>query len=791
MANALGPSHDASRHRVHNRVALVLVVAAVLALGARLLLVQVLRGDRYEKYAAIERVTKTRAQAPRGVIQTTDGAVLARNVESHRLELLTNRIKPARIPQIVQALRNLLDLTDAELAKIGDELRKEVDPRKRRPLVVRRDLVSTHCPYDSSPLQLVDPRPYGFCSTCGRYLEPVPARKTCPFDQRRLVPVDGGKAWHCNSCDRDFSDGAVCPFDGHTIGHGQHILQCPLCKRSFNDEVAVLRAHLHHLPEARVVAEIQREYPLRYLASHMLGYMGYVQENERQGLVLPWGPSRYGLNDRVGRSGLERALDNVLRGVDGEQVLVRKGGTEEQAKDLDELLAAIKPQPPIPGPTLVLTIDSRLQRAAKQAMKDVSSGAVAVMEVHTGKLLALYSKPSFDPNTMSGKRTPGARSTNEATGYSPLVNKATIAFAPASTYKVVTAIAGLEEGEVRLDTQMNCPGHYEYGGRRFHCHERRGHGEVDVHTALKVSCDVYFYRLGQALGLDRMETWARLIGFGEPTGIELPESIGRIPNRVWYRDHVPGGYYPGFALSTAVGQKDVLATPLQLLRIYAGLATGGVLPNLTLIERFEDAEGRSIVPERPPPRRYELKASTWRMLRAALRAVVNEDRGTAAGSKPRTTLLAGKTGTAQAPQRVRKSVAEALADEPGTLARLTEWLKQDHAWFAGFAPADQPEVAIVVFLEHGGSGGHDAAPIARQVLDAWGNLRGLTQPAAEASPRPKRPAAAAAEAPAAAAPADAAPDAAPAPADPGPETERRPEREPELAPSVPEPEEEP
>lgn len=797
MAHALGPSHDARRHRAHNRVALVLVVAAVLALGARLLLVQVLRGDRYEKYAAIERVTKTRAQAPRGVIQTADGAVLARNVESHRLELLTNRIKPGRIPQLLSSLRKLLDLTDAELARLGEELSKETDPRKRRPVVVRRDLVSTHCPYDSSPLQLVDPRPYGFCSTCGRYLEPVPERKTCPFDQRRLVPVDGGKAWHCNSCDRDFSAGAVCPFDGHPVGHGQHILQCPLCKRSFNDEVAVLRANLHHLPEARVVADIQREYPLRYLASHLLGYMGYVQESERQGQVLPWGPPRYALNDRVGRSGLERSLDSVLRGVDGEQILVRRSGNEEQAKDLDELLAAIKPQPPVPGPTLVLTIDSRLQRAAKQAMKDVASGAVAVLDVHSGKLLALYSKPSFDPNTMSGKRAPGARTGGEAVGYSPLINKATSAFAPASTYKIVAAIAGLEEGDVRLDTTMNCPGHYEYGGRRFHCHERRGHGDVDVHTALKVSCDVYFYRLGQVLGLDRMETWARLLGFGEHTGIELPESIGRIPNRVWYRDHVPGGYYPGFALSTAVGQKDVLSTPLQLLRIYAGLATGGVLPNLTLIERFEDAEGRSIVPERAPPRRYTLKPSTWRMLRAALRAVVNEDRGTAAGSKPRTTLLAGKTGTAQAPQRVRKSVAEVLADEPATLARLTEWLKQDHAWFAGYAPADQPEVAIVVFLEHGGSGGHDAAPIARQVLDAWGNLRGLSQPAAAPPSRPKRSPTTAQDrgadsaeppaAPEAAAP-GAAPQPVPAPAD---DSERRPEREPELAPSVPEAEEEP
>ena len=740
MSQALGPSHDAARFRAHNHVAVALVIMAVLALGARLLLVQVLRGDRYEKYAAIERVTKVRAQAPRGIMQSSDGTVLARNIESHRLEVLTNRVTPARIPQIINTLRALLDLTDSEVAHVSQELSKEVDPRKRRPLVVRRDLVSTHCPYDSSPLHLVDPHSYGFCSACGRYLEPVPERKTCPFDQRRLVPVDGGKAWHCNSCDRDFSNAKVCPYDGHEVAHGQHILQCPLCQRTFNDEVAVLRANLHHLPEGRVMAEVQREYPLRFLASHVLGYMGYVLEQERTGQVLPWGPPRFGLNDRVGRTGLERSLDNILRGVDGEQVLVRKGGSEEQAKDLDDLVAALKPQPAIAGPTLILTLDSELQRAAKTAMKDVYSGAVAVVDVHTGAIRALYSKPSFDPNTMSGKRTPGSKSTPDGAAYAPLINKALHAFPPASTYKIVTAVAGLEEGDVRIDTAMTCPGHYDYGGRRFHCHERRGHGEVDIHTALKVSCDVYFYRLGEALGIDRMEVWARHLGFGEHTGIELPESVGRIPTRVWYRDHVPGGYYPGFALSTAVGQKDVLTTPLQLARIYAGIATGGVLPNLTLIERFEDESGRSLVPDRAPPRRYELKPSTWRMLRQALRAVVNEDRGTAASSKPKTTLLAGKTGTAQAPQRVRKAIAEKLREEPGALARLTAWLQNDHAWFVGYAPADQPEVAIVVFLEHGGSGGHHAAPIARQILDVWGNRRGTMQESAGSSGKKRRPA---------------------------------------------------
>lgn len=717
MSIPLGPSHDTQRFQAHHKVALVLIVVGVLALGARLLLVQYLRGDRYEKYAAIERATKIRAPAQRGLIKGADGTVLARNIESHSLEILSNRVRPERVPDIVKTLRELLDLTDDELDHLMAELARPVDPRKRRPIVVRRNLVSTHCPYDSSPLELTTERRYSFCTTCGRSYEPSPDKKACPFDQRRLVQVGDGPALHCTACERDFSSGDTCAYDGHALRHGKHILRCPLCQRSFNDEVAVLRGSLHRLPEARVVAEIQREYPYRYLASHILGYMGYASPKDMQPL-LPFGPPRYGMNDRVGKAGLERALDDLLRGLDGEQVVVRRSGTEEQAKDLDDLVAALNPRAPVPGYSVRLTLDMDLQRAAKVAMKDVYSGAAVVLDAQTGAVLALYSKPSFDPNTLSGKRAPRSKSLRDITAYAPLLNKALHAFPPASTYKVITAVAALEEGLISPATTYNCPGHYDFGGRRFHCHNRKGHGEVDVTAALRGSCDVFFYKLGEQLGLERMEVWSRKLGFGEKTGIELAEAMGRVPNRAWYKDHVPGGYYPGFALSTAVGQKDVLATPLQLARIYAGIANAGHLPEVTLLAGFEEA-GKLVPRPWKPGRQVELQKRTWGILRNALHAVVNEEGGTAFGAQSSLVTMAGKTGTAQAPQRVRKDVAARLSDDPGALARLTAWLQNDHAWFTGWAPADSPQIVVSVFVEHGGSGGHNAAPIARQIVDAW------------------------------------------------------------------------
>ena len=419
----LGSTHNREAFVARNRVALAVVAAGVLLLGARLLLVQVVRGERYEQYAAIERIAKVRASAPRGLLLGKGGEILARNIESHRLEILGHRVEASRAAPIAATLRTLLDLTDAEIAGLLAELKVPADPRRNKPIVVRRDLVSTHCPYDSHKLELVGETPYSHCTTCGRSYEPPPKQASCPVDRRKLVPSGNGDGAHCPSCGREFSVAQRCPYDDTPIHHGHHILRCPMCGRTFDDEVARLRSNLHLLPEARVRTEIQREYPYRYLASHLLGYMSRVNVRDLRPFDVDGDP-RFELDDRIGRTGLEKALDALLRGIDGEEILVRRRGREERGSDIDELLEAMAPKPTVPGLSAKLTLDLELQRDIKVSMAHVHSGAAVALDPRTGAVLALYSKPSFDPNAWSGRLTPERKARIDASPFAPMMNKA-------------------------------------------------------------------------------------------------------------------------------------------------------------------------------------------------------------------------------------------------------------------------------------------------------------------------------------------------------------------------------
>lgn len=703
----LGPSHDARNFEVRNGVALAVVIAGMMLLGARLLLVQAVRGERYEKFATIERVSKVRSTAPRGLIVGTSGDVMARNIESHRLEVLTHRVKPKRVEPIAQTMRQLLDLTDSEVKGLVAELSKPVDPRRHKPMVVRRGLVSSHCPYDSHRLELVGDHAYSFCTTCGRTYERVPRRHTCPVHRRKLVPSGNGDGLHCPVCAREFLNRDTCPYDDTPVHKGRHALRCAMCGRTFNDEVAILRSNLHILPEARIRTAIQREYPYRYLASHLMGYVSRVSSRD----MRPFdegGRSRFSINDTVGRVGLESGLDALLRGVDGEQVLVRRRGREERAKGLDDLMAAMQPRRTVPGLNVRLTLDLDLQRTAKMAMAHVHSGAAVALDARTGRVLVMYSKPSFDPNAWSGRLTAEIKARTDASPYAPLLNKAVHPFPPASTYKVVASAAGLEEKLITPKTTFWCPGYYEFGGRRFRCHKKSGHGEVDLSKALAQSCDVYYYKLGEQLGIDRMAAYARKMGFGEATGIEVRERTGHVPTKAWYTRR-RGRYYPGFALSTAVGQKDATASPLQVARVYAGIANMGTLPNVTVIDGFE-GEKKTFKPMiRRKPRDMGLKASTLKAIRVGLLRVVEGKNGTARKVKLEEASMAGKTGTAEAAQSAK----------PGMPPDVVRWLKDDHAWFVGFAPADKPQVVVAVFVEHGGHGGHVSGPIAKRILSRY------------------------------------------------------------------------
>jgi penicillin-binding protein 2 len=723
----LGPSHDGGAFHQRNRVAMAVVVAGVLMLFARLLLVQVVSGDRYEQYASVERVSKVRATAARGLIRGRDGHVMARNIESHRLEVLRHRVKPARIKEIADTIAGLLDLTDSQYKGLLAELGKRVDPRRHKPLVVRRGLVSTHCPFDSHPLELFGDVTYSFCATCGRTFERPPKRQICPVDRRKLLPSGNGDGLHCATCGREFHDKATCPYDETPVREGVHILHCAMCGRTFNDEVALLRSNLHLLPEARIRTEIQREYPYRYLASHVLGYVARVGKKDMRPFAHDELP-RFSINDKIGRAGLERTLDSLLRGIDGEQILVRRRGTEQTAADLDELMAAMRPRQTVPGLTLKLTLDLDLQRTAKVAMRHVHSGAVVALDIPTGEVLVMYSKPSFDPNAWSGRLTSEILARTNASPYAPMLNKAVRSFPPASVFKAVTAAAALEEGVITAKTTHHCPGYYEFGRRRFRCHRRSGHGEVDLQAALERSCDVYFYKVGEQLGLDKIAHWAAKMGLGERTGLELYEQRGRLPTKGWYGTQ-KGGYYPGFALSTAVGQKDVTASPLQLARLYAGIARNGNLPTVSLIREVISAAGPQELIGRQQPRDMGLSAETIKLVQSGLIAVVEGDFGTARKTRLVSVRMAGKTGTAEAAQRARK----------GAPKDIVRWLQDDHAWFVGYAPVEAPKIVVAVLVEHGGSGGHVAAPVVKRVMQSWFE-RHPYKPSDTAPPRAPKPA---------------------------------------------------
>lgn len=716
MQIQVGPSHDAERFRTRNQLAVAVILAGMLLLTARMLLVQVVRGDRYERYAAIERVRKARAPASRGLIRGRDGAVLARNTESHRLEILPARVEDdARAEALVGTIDELLDLTTTERAGLLAELRRAREAGRHTPLVVRRGLVSTTCPSDSTPMDLIGKAAYRFCPTCGRTYEPVPADRACPADRRKLVATGNGEGLKCPLGHREFHDGGRCPYDDTALRERTHSLRCPTTGQTFNDEVAILRANLFRLPEARIQTEIQREYPYRFLASHVLGYVGRVNRRDLRAFS-PDGPPRYGLNDHVGRAGLERSIDALLRGVDGEQLIVRRAGRDEDGSDIAELLAALDPRPTVPGLTAQITLDLQLQRVAKVALAHVHSGAVVALDARDGAVLAMYSKPGYDPNVWSGRLTREAKARIDASPFAPMLNKAVTPFPPASVYKVVATAAALEEGLITPATEIHCPGHYEFGGRRFHCHKRSGHGPLDLVGAVAHSCDIYFYKLGEALGIDRLRTWALRMGFGQTTGIELRERFGRIPSRRWYEEGT--GYLPGFALSTAVGQKDVTATPLQVARVYAGIGRGGVLPTVHIVDHYF-AGGRKIRPmARPAEIDMGLQPSTVAVLQRALREVVSGEGGTARKSRPDNVTMAGKTGTAEAAQG-------APDDAPPEIKR---WLLDNHAWFVGYAPEEDPEIVVAVFVEHGGSGGHIAAPVAKRVIDHWFRRSDRDQP---------------------------------------------------------------
>ena len=474
------------------------------------------------------------------------------------------------------------------------------------------------------------------------------------------------------------------------------------------DELDPLNAHKMELPGVDIVRVPHRNYRKGPMMGHLLGYMNEITQEE---LDRPNEGADYSLGDYIGRRGVERFYEQQLRGVDGvrKEVVNARG---EPIPGLSELLGGEEAVAAKPGDNVVLSIDWRLQEAAEQSFPGVA-GALVALDVKTGFLLAMVSRPSFDPNLLSGRVSAAQLSAMLKDPLQPMVFRPTAQhYSPGSTFKPVTMLAALKSGAFGPHSSVTCTGGYRLGPRTWRC--MHVHGLVHTRDALKISCDTFFYKLGDALGLDPIAQMGKAFGLGSPTGIDVVAEVpGIMPSSEYHNARTPGGYTKGMALNSAIGQGDDNVTPLQLALVYATIANGGTLYQPQAVRRIESTQGTTQEFQPKIVRNLELPAEHRRIVVDALTAVVNEPGGTADRFHNKQITIAGKTGTAQVARigtvRVKKD-------------RMDYW-QRDHAWFASFAPAEDPEIAVVVLNEHGGMGGSDAAPAAGIVIQKYFDLK--------------------------------------------------------------------
>ena len=473
------------------------------------------------------------------------------------------------------------------------------------------------------------------------------------------------------------------------------------------DRAALVEQARSRLAGVEVHHEPYRYYPQGDLAAHLIGYMTQMTAEEADRLTS----QGYETSDLVGRYGLESAWENYLRGKRGvERYAVDARGQRLDAKLAAGLIHGDRVVEPVPGANLVLTLDSDLQRLAEKAVSRVAASAVVVVEVKTGRVRAIVSKPSFDPNVMTGHLTHAEYTLLMQDPRKPFIDKALRAtYPPGSIFKFITALAALEDGQAAEDESMFCTGEYELAGTRFRCHGF--HEKVDLLKAIQRSCDVYFWNLAQRIGLDRIAETSRAFGLGAPTNLGINgDAGGRIPTKAWYEQR--GRYKIGFATNAAIGQGDVEVTVMQMAMAYAALANGGKLFVPQVVERVESFEGRTIVAYDPKvARTVKIPADALDTWKKGMWRVNNEPGGTAFDHGYSSVVqVMGKTGTAEV-KKHHKDIDHKDLEKWNPAA--------SHAWFAGWAPAEDPELAIVVMIEHGGSGGTNAWPIAQRIFDNY------------------------------------------------------------------------
>ncbi|MBF0232381.1 MAG: penicillin-binding protein 2 [Desulfamplus sp.] len=482
-----------------------------------------------------------------------------------------------------------------------------------------------------------------------------------------------------------------------------------LLKRNITrDQLAVVEAHGFDLPGVKVDVEPMRNYIYKKSAAHVIGYLGEINSKELENNIYP--DVRSG--DSIGRYGAEKAFEHLLHG--------KRGGRQIEVDASGRLVRVIKTVDPIPGKNILLTIDSTLQHKAESIMEG-KTGAVVAIDPSNGDILAMVSAPSFDLNDFIGGISSKKWKALISDPDKPMSNKAIQGeYPPASTYKIVTAMAALEEGVADINTTRFCSGEYRYGNRDYRCWKKWGHGRVNIVQALEKSCDVYFYRAGEDLGVDTLAKYANGCGLGKLTHIELAnERSGLIPTKAWKKRRFGTSWQGGETLSIAIGQGFDLVTPLQMALFISAVGNNGTLYRPRILKSIQ---GYNVSMDNSKEIKPEIlgglpaSKQTLELVKEGLLKVVDSETGTARRIRIEGVDIAGKTGTAQV-FTLKKSDRDSN--------RKFDRHLRDHAWFVCYAPAQNPVIAISVIIEHGEHGSTAAAPVASEMIRTWLELKGM------------------------------------------------------------------
>ncbi len=685
MNDLLVPRSDVGEFRKRFKWMALFAVLAFGAIAVRLFQLQVLAGAEYAARAHDNIVHRVSLPTTRGIIRDAQGKVLASSRPSYNLYVVPGRVMPSARP--------------VHLGKLAPEEATDAWPRVAEVLRLNPEERTT---FDAR------------------------IRGACVSDE------DKSPCWRPILVREDLS----------------------------RDLVAEVRQHETELSGSEVVSVPVRWYPFKNLAAHAIGYTGEI-DPETLAKYRPEGfdslgpeekqqknPLGYETGDVVGTTGVEHAWESYLRGQRGwEKRVVDARGRYRTGPESERLLDAPVRQDPLPGRDLRLTIDIELEQAIERAFRGQIAGAAVVVEVRTGRVLALYSKPDFNLDDVSGAgghlRTQQTFNTlfNDKEHLHPILDKTMSgSFQPGSTFKPFSAIAALEDKVLDPDDRERCDGYIFFGRKIFKC--AHVHGKVNMHDAISESCNIYFSKVAEAAGMDRIARAAADFGLGTKTGLGInPEAPGRVPTRSWYALHYGGQFRVGFTVNSAIGQGADTATPLQVALAYGALGNGGTLYQPQVVRAVETSDG-AIVQDFPPRVHHKVNVKPANLARVtdALWAVVNDPKGTAFPARDPILDVAGKTGTAQTTPLSLEQKDE--HGKPVPIDPKKVWyFQQNHAWFAAYSPSKAPDIAVAVLIEHGGSGPTVAVPTAMQIIRDYDRITATRtgHPPPAPKPTPKAP----------------------------------------------------